>query len=71
MSFYDFMQGFVDDQTPLGELAQWINEDHSFPKQERLSANILDYFINFPTLDHEFLEIVKRSISLYEQQGRS
>ncbi|PNZ70049.1 hypothetical protein E2556_02270 [Staphylococcus croceilyticus] len=71
MSFYDFMQGFVDDQTPLGELAHWINEDQSFPKQERLSDNILDYFINFPTLDHEFLEIVKRSISLYEQQGRS
>ncbi|UDI77381.1 hypothetical protein HYI43_01995 [Staphylococcus taiwanensis] len=67
MSFYDFMQGFIGDQTPLGELAQWINQDQQFPKYESISANILSYFSKITTLDHEFLEIVKRSLSLYEQ----
>lgn len=67
MSFYEFMQGFIGDQTLLGELAHWINQDQYFPKYERISDNILSYFTKITTLDHEFLEIVKRSISLYEQ----
>lgn len=67
MSFYEFMQGFIGDQTPLGELAHQINQDQHFPKYERVSDNILSYFTKITTLDHEFLEIVKRSISLYEQ----
>lgn len=66
MSFYDFMQGFIDDKTPLGELASWINQDQDFPKDECLAENILDYFSKMSMLDHEFLEIVKRSLSLYE-----
>ncbi|MGZ2416978.1 uncharacterized protein YozE (UPF0346 family) [Staphylococcus caledonicus] len=67
MSFYEFMQGFIGDKTPLGELTQWINQDQYFPKHEDFSENILNYFLKIPALDHEFLEIVKRSISLYEQ----
>ncbi|MCH4446848.1 sterile alpha motif-like domain-containing protein [Staphylococcus haemolyticus] len=57
----------MGDQTPLGELAHWISQDQHFPKYERISDNILSYFTKITTLDHEFLEIVKRSISLYEQ----
>ena len=34
MSFYEYIQTFKDDKTPLGELAIWIKEDDSFPKQE-------------------------------------
>ena len=67
MSFYEFMQGLIGDQTPLGELAHRINQDQHFPKYERVSDNILSYFTKITKLDHEFLEIVKRSISLYEQ----
>ena len=66
MRFYHYMQGFIDDKTPLGELAAWINQDQDFPKHECLAENILDYFSRISMLDHEFLEIVKRSLSLYE-----
>ena len=44
MSFYEYIQTFKDDKTPLGELAIWIKEDDSFPKQEKLTENILSYF---------------------------
>ncbi|MDU5999921.1 MAG: YozE family protein, partial [Staphylococcus aureus] len=27
MSFYEFMQNFLGDDTPLGELVDWINQD--------------------------------------------
>ncbi|HDD0313918.1 TPA: sterile alpha motif-like domain-containing protein [Staphylococcus aureus] len=67
MSFYEYIQTFKDDKTPLGELAIWIKEDDSFPKQEKLTENILSYFHQMPNIDHEFLEIVKRSLSLYDQ----
>ncbi|RZI08254.1 hypothetical protein EIG89_15945, partial [Staphylococcus aureus] len=55
------------DKTPLGQLAIWIKEDYSFPKQEKLTENILAYFHQMSNIDHEFLEIVKRSLSLYDQ----
>ncbi|EOD4610852.1 sterile alpha motif-like domain-containing protein [Staphylococcus aureus] len=67
MSFYEYIQTFKDDKTPLGELAIWIKEDDSFPKQEKLTENILSYFYQMSNIDHEFLEIVKRSLSLYDQ----
>ena len=41
MSFYDFMQGFIDDKTPLGELASSINQDQVYPKHEYLSEKKL------------------------------
>lgn len=67
MSFYEYIQTFKDDKTPLGELAIWIKEDDSFPKQEKLTENISSYFHQMSNIDHEFLEIVKRSLSLYDQ----
>ncbi|HEK6707909.1 TPA: sterile alpha motif-like domain-containing protein [Staphylococcus aureus] len=67
MSFYEYIQTFKDDKTPLGELAIWIKEDDSFPKQEKLTENILSYFHQMSNIDHEFLEIVKTSLSLYDQ----
>ncbi|HDE3182635.1 TPA: sterile alpha motif-like domain-containing protein [Staphylococcus aureus] len=67
MSFYEYIQTFKDDKTPLGELAIWIKEDDSFPKQEKLTENILSYFHQMSNIDHELLEIVKRSLSLYDQ----
>lgn len=59
MSFYEYIQTFKDDKTPLGELAIWIKEDDSFPKQEKLTENILSYFHQMSNMYHEFLEIVK------------
>ncbi len=44
MSFYEYIQTFKDDKTPLGELAIWIKEDDSFPKQEKLTR---EHFVLF------------------------
>ena len=54
MSFYEYIQTFKDDKTPLGELAIWIKEDDSFPKQEKLTENILSYFHQMSNIDREF-----------------
>ena len=67
MTFYEFIQSFTGDQTPLGELAAWVDKDIQFPKEEKLADNILLYFTQVTNLDDEILEIVKRSLSLYEQ----
>ena len=40
MTFYEFIQGFTGDQTPLGELAAWVDEDIQFPKEEKLADNL-------------------------------
>lgn len=67
MTFYEFIQGFTGDQTPLGELAAWVDKDVQFPKEEKFAKNILNYFKQITNLDDEILEIVKRSLSIYEQ----
>ena len=67
MSFYEYIQTFKDHKTPLGESAIWLKEGDSFPKQEKLTENIWSYFHQMSNIDHEFLEIVKRSLSLYDQ----
>ncbi|MBP3032878.1 sterile alpha motif-like domain-containing protein [Staphylococcus warneri] len=67
MTFYEFIQSFTGDQTPLGELAAWVDKDIQFPKEEKLADNILLYFKQVTNLDDEILEIVKRSLSLYQQ----
>ena len=67
MTFYEFIQSFTGDQTPLGELVAWVDKDIQFPKEEKLADNILLYFKQVTNLDDEILEIVKRSLSLYEQ----
>ena len=66
MSFYEYIQTFKDDKTPLGELAIWIKEMIHSPKQEKLTENILSYFHQMSNIDR-VLEIVKRSLSLYDQ----
>ncbi|MBX5318690.1 hypothetical protein HLA86_03610 [Staphylococcus caprae] len=67
MSFYEFIQNFVCDQTPLGELAEWVNQDAHFPVEETVADNIIHYFNQIKNFDHELIEVVKRSLSLYEQ----
>ncbi|MBO1199539.1 sterile alpha motif-like domain-containing protein [Staphylococcus simiae] len=67
MTFYEYILGFVNDKTPLGDLATWVKQDDKFPKQEKIAENILSYFHQMTNLDHSFLEIVKRSLSLYDE----
>ncbi len=46
------------DKTPLGELAIWIKRSDSFPKQEKLTENILSYFSSMSNISSN-LEIIK------------
>ncbi|MDQ7156791.1 YozE family protein [Staphylococcus warneri] len=55
MTFYEFIQSFTGDQTPLGELAAWVDKDIQFPKEEKLADNILLYFKQVTNLDDEIL----------------
>ncbi|PTF73222.1 YozE family protein [Staphylococcus chromogenes] len=44
MSFYDYMQDFLDDDTPLGDLARHIYAHAEFPKGLTTSDEILACF---------------------------
>lgn len=35
MTFYDFILGFINDDTPLGSLANYILDDIHFPREEK------------------------------------
>lgn len=56
MTFMITCRTFVGDQTPLGELAHYLNKDCQFPKHEKTTDNILSYFIDEIELDDEHLE---------------
>ena len=46
MTFYDFIIGFINDDTPLGSLAQYIENDCEFPKHERNNKAIRSYVMS-------------------------
>ena len=46
MTFYDFVIGFINDDTPLGILAQYIENDCEFPKHERNNKAIRSYVMS-------------------------
>ena len=48
MTFYDFVIGFINDDTPLGSLAQYIENDCEFPKHERITK-LLDRMLCLTT----------------------
>lgn len=48
MSFYEFLQSFVGDDTPLGKLADYVEQDVNFPKEETVPEHILEYFNEQP-----------------------
>ncbi|AVQ34863.1 YozE family protein [Staphylococcus kloosii] len=60
MTFYDFIQTFRDDNTPLGKLAHWIEKDDFFPKDETAGHNILEYFQSLHNLEHEIIQLKGR-----------
>ncbi|WP_154837362.1 sterile alpha motif-like domain-containing protein [Staphylococcus sp. Marseille-Q1834] len=67
MSFYEFMQNFVGDDTPLGELVNWINQDNNFPRDVKSQIEILTYFRHNPCLENIPVTIVKRALSVFNQ----
>ncbi|QGY85411.1 hypothetical protein F1614_04840 [Staphylococcus epidermidis] len=65
MSFYDFILGFINDDTPLGHLAQYILNDSCFPKEEKNNNSIRTYvLLNYN--DRQLIESTNRAISLYQ-----
>lgn len=64
MTFYDFVIGFIEDDTPLGQLAHNIMRDKNFPRYETSSIKLNSYFYSH-YFDHEVLASAKRALSLY------
>ncbi|MCJ1656855.1 sterile alpha motif-like domain-containing protein [Staphylococcus sp. NRL 16/872] len=65
MTFYDFVIGFINDDTPLGCLAKYIVNDHDFPKHEYNNKAIRAYVMS-NYVDHQLIESANRAISLYK-----
>ena len=63
MSFYEFMQNFVGDDTPLGELVR-INQDSNFPRDVKSQVEVLSYFRNNPCPENIPVTIVKRALAV-------
>ena len=51
MTFYDFVIGFINDDTPLGILAQYIENDCEFPKHERNNKAISMLCLTTPIIN--------------------
>ncbi|AID00877.1 hypothetical protein BU100_10950 [Staphylococcus xylosus] len=64
MTFYDFVIDFIEDDTPLGQLAHNITGDKNFPKNETSFIVLNSYFYS-NYFDHEVLASAKRALSLY------
>lgn len=64
MTFYDFVITFIEDDTPLGNLAHNVSSDKNFPKNETCHSALRKYFLSH-YLDHEMLESANRALSLY------
>ncbi|HLR18584.1 MAG TPA: sterile alpha motif-like domain-containing protein [Staphylococcus sp.] len=64
MTFYNFVISFIEDDTPLGQLANKIRIDKNFPK-DATSYNELNSYFNSNYFDHETLASAKRALSLY------
>ncbi|MCU5745364.1 sterile alpha motif-like domain-containing protein [Staphylococcus sp. SQ8-PEA] len=67
MTFYDFMQNFLGDDTPLGELATAINKDVNFPKNVSDPETILTYCRSRKWSDANLMSITKRALDLFSQ----
>lgn len=44
MTFYEYMMKFIDDESPLGDLAYDMKFDKAFPKQSKDVQELKDYF---------------------------
>lgn len=69
LSFYDYMQDFLDDDTPLGDLARHIYAHAEFPKGLTTSDEILACFRDAQRYDQLNYADLKRAIALYMQFG--
>lgn len=61
------MQSFIGDETPLGELVAWINQDNNFPKDVKSQNEILSYFRTNPYDESISVATIKRALSVFNQ----
>ena len=71
MSFYEYMQIYIGDDTPLGNLARHMHADARFPKELHTSDEILACFREASCLGQLNLAVIKRAIAIYLQFGQS
>ena len=64
LSFYEFMQNFVGDDTPLGELVAWMNQDTEFPRDVKSQLVIMSYFRENPCPENIPVTSIKRALSV-------
>lgn len=69
LSFYEYMQIYIGDDTPLGDLARSIHLDSKFPKELHNSDEILAWFREGSRLGQLNLADIKRAIAIYMQFG--
>ncbi|NJH85057.1 YozE family protein [Staphylococcus agnetis] len=69
LSFYDYMQDFLEDDTPLGDLARHIHAHAEFPEGLHTSDEILACFREAQRYDQLNYADLKRAIALYMQFG--
>ena len=69
MSFYEYMQIYIGDDTPLGDLARRIHVDSKFPKELHTSDEILAWFREGSRRGQLNLAVIKRAIAIYMQFG--
>ncbi len=61
------MQSFLGDDTPLGELVDWINQDSNFPREVKSHSEILSYFRTNPCPESISVPVIKRALSVFNQ----
>ncbi|MBT2823088.1 hypothetical protein HIR19_03790 [Staphylococcus coagulans] len=64
MTFYEYMMKFINDESPLGDLAYDMKSDKEFPKQSKDSQELRGYFYTKAKSDLVF-KISKQAISSY------
>ena len=50
MTFYDFILGFINDDTPLGSLANYILDDIHFPVKKTIKPFVHTCLITIETI---------------------
>ncbi|MGN5882680.1 MULTISPECIES: YozE family protein [Staphylococcus] len=65
MSFYKFIITFMEDDTPFGQLAEYIIKDNNFPKEETNTEHIFEY-VHENYYEHHLLESANRALSVYK-----
>ncbi|MGT0243792.1 YozE family protein [Staphylococcus aureus] len=60
------MQSFLGDDTPLGELVDWINQDSNFPREVKSHSEMWDCRTN-PCPESISVPVIKRALSVFNQ----